>query len=401
MKYLILTASVIVQICLGGLYAWSTFVPDLTHDYDLTTAQTQIIFGALICVFTCTMVFSGRILQVRGPRMLLLLSGALFAAGYGIAAFSGGAFWGLFLGIGGIVGIATGLGYVCPLSVCMRWFPDHKGLVTGIAVAGFGGGAVLLTAVAEPLLENGVDVLRIFGGIGLVYGATVMVAGMFISFPPGERMRSHAPPIASHAAKPLARDPYFWALVSAMFCGTFAGLLVIGNLMPIALDAGISPLLAAVSISAFAVGNATGRIVWGRLADQIQVRAVPASLILLAVALAGLWLAASSAVLFIAVSLLIGFGFGACFVIHAALVATRYGVDRVATVYPLIFLAYGIAGITGPAIGGGLYDWTGSYAPAMGASIAMVALGLVLSDHLLRRSRMMVEPADAPPSKAA
>jgi OFA family oxalate/formate antiporter-like MFS transporter len=383
MRYLILVASIMVQICLGGLYAWSTFVPDLKTSYGLSTAQTQLIFGILIAVFTIAMVFSGRLLESKGPRVLLILCGLLFAAGYITASFSGGSFWMLLLGIGIISGVATGFGYVCPLSVCMRWFPEHKGLVTGIAVAGFGGGAVVLANLAEALLEHGLHSLLIFRWVGVIYGVAIILSGSVISFPSHKGAKAAGEITLNQN---LVHDPYFWALVLAMFCGTFAGLLVIGNLMPMALAKGITGNMAAIGISAFAVGNAAGRISWGRLVDKMETHSVQASLILLALALVGLLAIGIGAILFIVIAFLTGFGFGACFVIHAALVASRYGINRVGNIYPLIFLAYGVAGITGPALGGWLYDFTASYSLAIWVSTVIVVLGVIGSTALVRRA---------------
>jgi len=381
MNYLILVASVVIQVCLGGVYAWSTFVPDLKAAYGLTTAQTQFIFGVQIAIFSITMVFSGRILERQGPRRLLTLSGGLFLAGYWLASASGGSFLLLLLGIGGMAGVAAGFGYVCPLSTCMKWFPSHKGLVTGIAVAGFGGGAIVLASLAEILLKQGTGSLAIFRYVGLAYGIAIVGAGSLMKFPPCAPSVS---PAATVPSAQLARDAFFWALLVGMGCGTFAGLLTIGNLKPIALSSGLSPSLAAMGISVFAAGNAAGRITWGRLVDKMSSKSIRPSLGLLAVALAVLLPAASQASLFILVASLIGFGFGACFVVYASLVASKYGTHRFGEIYPLIFLGYGAAGISGPSTGGWLYDLTNSYASSIGVSIAIIGVGLIVIGRLLR-----------------
>jgi len=384
LKYIILTASLLSQICLGGLYAWSAFVPALKSSYGLSTSETQLIFGLLIAVFTLTMVPAGRLLESSGPRLPMILSGLLFGVGYLIASFSGGAFVWLLLGFGVVAGTATGFGYPCPLSACIEWFPRHKGLVTGIAVAGIGAGAIVLTSLVEKPLERGTDVLLIFRWIGAVYGSIILLAGVLMRYP-AERCHKHTDS-ASLTGFP-GRDPFFWAMTCAMFCGTFAGLLVIGNLMPMALASGIQPVGASYAISAFAVGNAAGRITWGLVVDRKKADSIQMSLGFLALALIGLLWNVSNAAYFALISLLTGFGFGACFVIHAALVGTRYGASRFGRIYPPIFLAYGLAGIAGPAIGGWLFDRTGSYGAAIVLSIAVVLTGLLICGLLLKRSQ--------------
>ncbi|MFP4214750.1 MAG: MFS transporter [Planctomycetota bacterium] len=388
MKYVILSASIVIQVCLGGIYAWSSLVPALKESVHLSTAQTQIIFGVLFATFTVSMVVAGRLLDRLGPRVIAGIGGLFFGAGYFLASFSGGHLAVMLLGISLLAGVGTGLGYVCPLATCMKWFPDKRGLVTGISMAGFGGGAVLLAGLAEHLLSRGVHVLMVFRWIGIGYGVALLIASAMLSFPDaGKGVRPRRAPVA----KALLRDPFFLSLVLGMFCGTFAGMLVIGNLKPIGLSAGIPAASASAAIGAFAIGNASGRIIWGWISDRTDHRMVPVKLAALGLPLALLaWV--SSPTLFVLVSFAVGFGFGACFVLYAAQVAARYGLARVGGVYPIVFLAYGVAGLVGPVLGGWLYDTTASYTPAIAVSCGVVAVGLIGSILLLRqatRSRMV------------
>jgi OFA family oxalate/formate antiporter-like MFS transporter len=140
MKYLILTLVVLSQACFGSLYAWSAFVPPLQESYALSATGGQIIFGGMILTNTIIMILAGKLLSRWGPRPLVIAGGFLFAAGYLLAGFSGGSFTLLFLGVAVFVGCGIGLGYITLLITCMQWFPDNKGLASGLAVAGFGGG---------------------------------------------------------------------------------------------------------------------------------------------------------------------------------------------------------------------------------------------------------------------
>jgi OFA family oxalate/formate antiporter-like MFS transporter len=384
MRYIILVASVVIQICLGGIYAWSELVPALEETVGLSIAQTQVIFGCLIGTFTISMVLAGKLLHRFGPRVLASVAGLLFATGYLIASYSGGSFLLMLLGISLLVGIGTGTGYVCPLTTCMKWFPNHRGLVTGISMAGFGGGAVLLSALADHLLSGGTHVLTVFRWIGLAYGVALITAAIFLKLPSftlAVRIRP-APPL-----RLLIRDPFFLTLILGMFCGTFAGMLVIGNLKPMGLSQGIVDLSATIAISVFALGNAAGRITWGWISDHTDERMIPVKLTALVLPIALLpW--ADSGAAFIFISFAIGFGFGACFVVYAARVASRYGPARVGGVYPLVFLAYGLAGIVGPPLGGWVYDTTSSYRPAIALSCTVVGVGILGSMWLLRKARV-------------
>lgn len=390
MRYVILLASVLIQLCIGGLYAWSTFVPALRDSYGLSTAQTQLVFGGLIAVFTLSMVYAGKLLHWRGPTQVAGTGAVLFGVGYLTASLSGGTLPMMLLGVSGFAGIGTAFCYVCALAMCVRWFPARKGLATGVAVAGFGGGAILLSSLAKRLFLQGVDVLAIFRWVGVSYGCVMIGSALLLRWPSayeGTHIRP-APPLRG-----LLRDRFFWVLVIGMFCGTFAGLLVIGNLGPMALTSGLSSSVAVGAVSAFAVGNTAGRIAWGWIADKIRVRVIPLSLAALAVATCGLVPWSTKATVFITLSMFVGFGFGACFVIYATMTASHYGPDRVGSVYPLVFLAYGVAGIGGPWIGGWLYDTTASYELACLASVVVVLTGLLASSRLLWSSTQTVSSA--------
>ncbi|MFW5839722.1 MAG: MFS transporter [Planctomycetota bacterium] len=379
MRYLVLIASIAIQICLGGVYAWSNFVKPLESDYGLSNSQTQLIFGVTILTFTIAMVGAGQILRRTGPRPVAMIGGVLFAGGYLLASVSGGSFFLLLLGIGIIVGSGIGFGYVCPLSTCVKWFPNNKGLVTGLAVAGFGAGAILLAEISEAMLLSGLDVLKVFQWVGIAYGVVVVVSAAGLSVPKGTETGAASASAIEHTFLQVVRSPVFWALVIGMFSGTFAGLMVVGNLKTIGLDSGIAEKMATMAIVAYAIGNAAGRISWGALNDKLGFRAVPLSLGFLGLSLVGLLFAGDSAWPFVNISLVVGFGFGACFVVYASEVAHRFGPDRVATIYPLIFLAYGISGLAGPGVGGAIYDATQQYGPAIWTSIGVVAGGLILS----------------------
>ncbi len=383
MRAAILLASVSIQMCIGGLYAWSSLVPSLKDSYGLTTAQTQLIFGSLIAVFTLSMIYAGRLLEQRGPKLVAGIGGVLFGSGYVMASLSGGSFLWMFWGISVVAGIGTGFCYVCALAMCLGWFPERKGLATGVGVAGFGGGAILLSRLVNMLFEQNMDVLVVLRWMGGICGVIILGAALLL-----KRVPSAGPPSFDSRlmGQSLVRDRFFWALVVGMFCGTSAGLLVIGNLTPIALAIGFSPAVATTAIGAFALGNAGGRIVWGWIADKSGPGVITLSLAVLALAICGLLPISTRSGNFPTLAMLVGFGFGGCFVVYATQTASRYGIDRVASIYPFVFLAYGLGGIVGPWIGGCLYDMTESYTPAVVTAVGIVLSGLLGSLWLIRTS---------------
>lgn len=369
-RWVILVAGIVMQTILGGIYAWSIFTHGLMDDYGLNKAQCGTIFGLCIAVFTLAMIFAGRLLSRRGPRRTAAISAVLFAAGYLIASVSGGSYGWLLLGIGVFSGAGIGFGYVCPLTVGMLWFPRRKGLITGIAVAGFGGGAIILSSVAAHVLGSGMDVMRFFMWLGMIAGALLLVSSLLLDMPEHTKSAT-VPPSASSE---LFTRPFLICLLG-MFAGTFSGLLVIGHLTPIVEEAGLSVERAALAVSIFAAGNAAGRILWGFLFDRIGYRSIPASLGWFAAAL--LLISCTHHVgIILACAAGLGFGFGSNFVIYASSLSSYFDVASFPRLYPICFLGYGLAGITGPGIGGYLADTTGSYHTAIYLSIGLLAVAV-------------------------
>jgi OFA family oxalate/formate antiporter-like MFS transporter len=382
-RWVILLAGIIIQTILGGVYAWSIFVPRLVEDYGFSKGQCGNVFGVSIAVFTLAMIVGGRVLSRFGPRIAAFLGGMLFIFGYLLAARSGGQYSTLLVGIGVLVGAGIGFGYVCPLTVGMQWFPKRKGLITGVAVAGFGGGAIVLSAVAGYFMGKGMDVLTLFKWIGLVEGGLLILCALLLDTPDSSREKSelgvseNAPSNGGVFTRP------FILCFAAIFVGTFSGLMVIGNLTPIAMGNGLTMTQAVKGVSFFALGNAVGRILWGVLFDRMHYKTIPALLAFFCLGLVCLFVS-GHAMLFSLIAILLGFGFGGNFVIYASSVSKYFGVEAFPRLYPLCFLGYGLAGITGPAIGGYLADVIGSYTTSLTLSIGLTA-AMALIAHLSLR----------------
>lgn len=375
-KWIVLSAGVVCMTAIGGIYAWSTFVPHFIEAYNLTRAQSGMIFGVMIAVFTLATIPAGRLLERRGPKVTAGLGALFFAAGYIIASFSGGRFQLLFAGIGLVTGAGIGLAYVCPLAIGMKWFPNNRGLVTGVSVAGFGFGAVLLSAMAEYLLTVlGLDVLAVFRLIGIAFGGLAFIGALLLAEPPGTTAAA-AEPVPGEAAAALL-SPAFLLIWLGMFAGTFAGLLISGNMKPIMLEIGLSANHAILTISLFAVGNTLGRLFWGHAHDRLSARrTIPISLAFLGTVLLPLVFVTTSEIILV-LSVLIGFGFGACFVVYAASIVEHFGIHALPRLYPPCFLGYGLAALIGPPAGGWIADVTGSYVLALVLGFAVVLIALL------------------------
>jgi MFS transporter, OFA family, oxalate/formate antiporter len=361
-KYFILIASVLIQLCLGASYSWSTFVPALKQNYGFSITQTQTIFGAVSFTITILIFFGGRIQDRIGPRIPSVIGGIIFGASYILAGFSNGSYPTLFSLIGIGSGVGAGLCYLCPIACAMKWFPNHKSLVTGIAVAGFGGSAIIVSLLGEYLLAQNINVLEIFQYLGWGFLIIVTLSALFLENPPQEENTSGSAKIRTID---VLHDRYFWGL----FCGIFPcqciGLMVIGNIKPYGLSLNLSFAAAGAAVSIIAIFNAAGRICWGVLGGLMPgKKVILLSLISTSfVCLAGPF-AITGSVSFQIVAALAGFNYGACLVLYAAEVAHHYGMEQMGTIYSTLFLSNAIAAIIGPPLAGKIFDMTGSYAPA-------------------------------------
>ena len=385
-KILTLAASIIIMLCIGGVYAWSIFVKPLIDNYNLTTVQTQIVFGFTIAVFSIAMIFAGKIEKKYGPKISTFIGMVLFVSGYLIASISNGNIFLIIAGIGVLSGVGIAFCYISALISPVKWFPKKKGLITGVAAAGFGGGAIILSNIVELLLVKKVDVLEIFADIGLVYGVIILISLFFLSSP---KIEENSEKVSEKNILVLFKDRTLMGLFFGMFAGTFAGLLVVGNLKPMGLSSGVSETMATLGISLFALGNMLGRVLWGYVSDKLKGKtAIILSLVILIIATLALSIVTWHGVLFLIVSLAIGLGFGANFVLYAREVSNIYGAHNLGLIYPYIFLAYGLAGITGPTIGGELFDLTNTYTLSIIVSAIICVAGIVAFSCLIKSAKV-------------
>jgi OFA family oxalate/formate antiporter-like MFS transporter len=381
-------ASLLIMCCSGSVYAWSIFVAPLRAGYGLSTGDTQLIFGAIIACFSITMLFVARVERRLGPSLTAAIGAVLFGTGYLVASLSNGNVWLLLAGIGVLSGAGMGFGYVTVLTTLVKWFPGHTGLATGIAVAGFGSGAILLSWLVRPLLDSGLAVTQVFRYIGIIYGILFMAGALFISAPGTHSRFSQEKPIPYAA---LARDKRFWVLFYTFFAGSFAGLMLIGNLKPMGIFYGVGEGAAVMAIVLVSVGNAAGRVLWGQIYDKIGGRrSVGLALALLAALMLVLVTGINLGIAFLILCLFIGLSYGANFVLYASEVSQIYGIPQLGVVYPVVSVAYGVSGILGPLAGGYLYDATGQYCIPVILSCVICLTGLLTFLLAGRRARITI-----------
>ncbi len=399
----VVLGAVLIQLALGAIYAWSVFTPAL-NEAGWSKVETQAVFALGLASFAVVMVFAGRLLVKLGPRALAVLGGLVLGAGYALAGLVGAtSFWAVALGVGLIGGAGIGLAYVVPIAVGMRWFPDRKGMITGLAVAGFGFGAmgwVKLAGAWGGLIER-VGLSGTFLTYGFAFAGLILVGSLWMRMPP----KGWAPPgVAAAVAREgrkgkedfstsaMLRTPQFYLIFLTFAVSAGSGLMAIGlmKLYPMeALQARGLSLAEASAVAGtamavfFSLANGIGRIAWGTISDRlgrrrsVMVMAGSQAVFLFAfTAMAGTpWLLYLGAAL-------IGFNFGGNFALFPAITADTFGNDRVGQNYPFVFLSYGVGGIAFPLLGGVLGD-LGNFPLAFSICAGACLLG-VLATALIR-----------------
>ena len=374
-RWKVAVGAVVIQLCLGAIYAWSVFTPDL-EDAGWSKVETQVVFGVALATFAVVMVLAGGRLATWGPRRLALGGGVVLGAGYAIASIDGGTtfFW-VLLGVGLVGGAGIGLAYVVPIAVGMRWFPDHKGMITGVAVAGFGFGAMGWIKLAGSwgglIDEIGLD--GTFLTYGVAFATLVGLGSVAMVMPPdGWSPPGFVPPVQAgqggedFTTREMLRTPQFHLISLTFMVSAGAGLMAIGlmKLYPVEAltDGGMleddADAVAGTAMAVFfSLANGIGRLAWGTLSDRLgrkrSVVTMAGTQGLLLIAF--VWMAGNEYTLYLAAAL-IGFNFGGNFALFPALTADEFGNGAVARNYPWVFLSYGAGGIIFPILGGWLGD---------------------------------------------
>src|SRR5256885_14175067 len=270
-RWVIAIAGVFLQIALGAVYAWSVFRVPLARQFGWSISEVTLTFTISIFVLGFAAFFGGLWLNRKGPRMVALTGGFLYGVGVFLASFSANGLWWLYLSYGLIGGIGLGLSYIVPVAVLVKWFPDRRGLITGIAVGGFGAGALITAPVATRLIQS-VGVLSTFAYLGIAYLIVTIIAGMFLQNPPDGWQLEGWKPSALQTSQRAGHDYVlgealktwqWWALWMLLFLNTCAGIAVISQEAPIFQElTQVSAVVAGSMVGIASLGNAVGRVFW-------------------------------------------------------------------------------------------------------------------------------------------
>ena len=282
---------------------------------------------------------------------MALTGGFLYGLGIFLASFSADRLWWLYLSYGVIGGIGLGFSYIVPVSVLVKWFPDRRGLITGIAVGGFGAGALVTAPVATRLIQN-VGVLQTFAYLGITFLIVTMATGFFMQNPPEGYKPEGWTPTALETSQRAAvdytlgqalRSWQWWALWLLLFLNTSAGISIISQEAPIFQElTKATAIVAAGMVGIVAIGNAVGRVFWAWVSDQLTRRWTFAIMFLLQVALFWLLPSLTTVAVVTAISFVILMCYGGGFGTMPAFAADYFGSKNVGPIYGLMLTAWGV-----------------------------------------------------------
>ena len=393
-RWLIAAAGVTVQVGLGTVYAWSVYRRPLSDAFGWSITEVTLTFSLLILTAGFAAFLGGLWMRRSGPRRVALCAGVLYGAGVSLASLSGDRLPVLYLTYGLIAGAGVGLGYIVPIATLVKWFPDRRGFITGLAVSGVAAGSLVAAPILAQSIES-IGVLDTLAVSGAIYLAVVVGAGLVLRDPPaGYRPAGWKPAPESREAGQRAFDlrgalltSQWYLLWLIFFLNVVAGLGFISESAPMARDlVGVGAVAAAGLVGTAFIGDAVGRLAWPWLSDAVGRRRVLAAIFLVQAGLfIGLSLVESPGV-FAVLGALVLFCYGGSSGTMAATTADLFGSRHVGAIYGLMLTAWGVGGVLGPLIVAVLRESSGGYTGAL-RIIAVIMLASVALPLLIRPPR--------------
>lgn len=430
-RWLIPPAALAIHLCIGQVYATSVYKASMVSHFDTSLTAVGIVFSIAIVMLGLSAAVMGTWVDRVGPRKAMFTSACAWALGFlvGSAGMATQQLWLVYLGYGVIGGIGLGIGYISPVSTLIKWFPDRPGLATGMAIMGFGGGAMVASPLSRQLLSfydpaydpsdakslaSGHALTMLFVSLAVIYFLVMMVGVSNVRVPaPGWKPAGFEPEeVASKSlvtdgsvsAANAIRTPQFWFLWVVLFCNVTAGIGILEQAAPMIQDffrdaggtSAVSVAAAGGFVGLLSLFNMAGRFVWSSTSDKVGRK--PIYMVYLGVGMllyAGLALAGqtSTAVFVLLAAVILSF-YGGGFATVPAYLRDLFGTFQVGAIHGRLLTAWSAAGVAGPLIVNGFLDSQGTpgkltaeaYRPALLTMIAVLAVGFV--------ANLLVRPVD-------
>jgi MFS family permease len=429
-RWLIPPAALAVHLCIGQAYATSVYKTALVEHFDSSLTAIGIIFSIAIVMLGISAALFGTWVDRNGPRAAMFTSACFWVSGFlvGSLGIATEQLWLLYLGYGFLGGIGLGIGYISPVSTLIKWFPDRPGLATGMAIMGFGGGALIASPLSRQLMNlydpeydgtigtvpDGGAVALLFVTLGLVYLCFMMFGAFTIRVPADDWRPAGFDPASvkqkslvtteSVSARNSIRTPQFWLLWTVLFCNVTAGIGILEQAAPMIQDFfrnGETSTVAAAAAAGFvgllSLFNMAGRFVWSSTSDFIGRK--PIYMVYLGVG-AVLYVAlatigSSATWLFVLLAAVIISFYGGGFATVPAYLRDLFGTYQVGAIHGRLLTAWSAAGVAGPLIINGVLDTQGTpgslvaanYRPALFIMVGLLVIGFI--------ANLLVRPVDS------
>jgi MFS family permease len=432
-RWLIPPAALSVHLAIGQAYAWSVFKPPLEKALHLSGTLSALPFQLGIVMLGLSAAFGGTLVEKNGPRWAMFVSMSCFSTGFLISALGAATsqYWLVVLGYGLVGGVGLGIGYISPVSTLIKWFPDRPGMATGIAIMGFGGGALIASPWSSQMLESFGSTP---GGIGLsflIHGvvyAVFMSLGVFLIRVPadGWRPKGWQPPVTNGNAMITTRNvsaanalktPQFWCLWIVLCFNVTAGIGILEKASPMITDffkgtpVPVGAAAAAGFVALLSLTNMLGRFVWSSTSDLIGRKNIYrgylgiGAVLYLIIALTG----NSSKLVFILCAMLILSFYGAGFSTLPAYLKDLFGTFQVGAIHGRLLTAWSVAGVVGPLIVNAIADnekQAGKQGPDLYTTsfyimIALLVVGFIANEFVRPVKEKYYEPVAQQPGVTA
>ncbi|WP_143054894.1 OFA family MFS transporter [Nocardioides luteus] len=440
-RWLIPPAALAVHLCIGQVYATSVYKTALVEHFDSSQTAIGVIFSIAIVMLGLSAAVMGTWVDRNGPRAAMTAAAVFWASGFFIGALGigTGQLWLVYLGYGFIGGIGLGIGYISPVSTLIKWFPDRPGLATGMAIMGFGGGAMIASPLSGRLLSlydpsytgdattvpDGHAVMMLFLTLGVVYLVFMSFGAATVRVPaegwapagwdPASVKEKKLVTTASVSARNAVLTRSFWLVWIVLFCNVTAGIGILEQAAPMIQDffrsdgtSSVSAVAAGGFVGLLSIANMGGRFVWSSTSDVIGRR--PIYMMYLGVGLVLYLLLATvghaSMALFVLLAVVILSFYGGGFATVPAYLRDLFGTFQVGAIHGRLLTAWSAAGIAGPLIINAFLDAQGepgtltaaAYRPALLTMVGLLAVGFIANLLVHQVPDRFHEPTAADPS---
>ncbi|MXR52534.1 MFS transporter [Halovenus sp. WSH3] len=416
-RWLIAVGAVAIHLSIGGIYAYSIYQVPLNEAQGWSTSSVTLAFSIAVFVLGFTAAFLGKYVEKYGPRLSGLAAAVLYGAGMlgsGLSVQLGSL--PLFLATFGVLGgMGIGLGYISPIGTLVEWFPDRRGMATGLAVMGFGAGALLTGPLGNYLIQT-FSIPVAFYGLGALYFVLMVAGASYLAKPPEdwvpegmestenaqEEARSALPGLDNLTAAEARTSPRFWMVWLIIFINVSAGIMLLAFASPMLQEiAGATATTAAFITGYIGIFNGGGRIFWSTLSDYIGRTTVYGAFMgiqivafLVMPQLAGVWILAGTIFLVITC-------YGGGFACLPAYLSDLFGTKEVSAIHGYALTAWALAGVAGPQIASFILETTGGYTQALYIMNGALVVGLLTVLVLRRQIGKLQAESDAQVGTAA